>query len=194
MHLLRLFVSRRAAQLVRHGEAADLGCGPGYLVADLAHQASQLHITGIDLSPEMLREAETHTRRAGLDDRVSFKLGDVERIPFPDQSLDLVVSTLSLHHWGEPVPVLNEVARVLKPGGAFLIVDLRRDLGVLSYLLIWFATHVIVPAPLRRVKEPLGSRNAAYTLGEADALARQSKLASYKVTSGPLWLTIEGRC
>lgn len=194
MRLLRLFAARRAVQLVRHGEAADLGCGPGYLVVDLARQASQLHITGIDLSPEMLREAETYTHRAGLNDRVSFKLGDVERIPFPDQSLDLVVSTLSLHHWGEPVPVLNEVARVLKPGGAFLIFDLRRDLGALSYLLIWFATRVIVPAPLRRINEPIGSRNAAYTLGEADELARQSKLASYRVTSGPLWLTIEGRC
>jgi hypothetical protein len=60
------------------------------------------------------------------------------------------------------------------------------------YLLLWFAQHVILPAALRRAGEPLGSRNAAYTPAEAARLAAQSPLRGWRVTSGPLWLTIEG--
>jgi len=114
------------------------------------------------------------------------------QIPFPDASLDLIVSTLSLHHWSDAIAVLDEVARVLRPGGAFLIVDLRRDLSAPFYLLLWFATRCIVPVALRRVSEPLASRNAAFTPGEAADLADQSQLSGWHVTHGPLWLTIEG--
>ena len=85
-------------------------------------------------------------REAGLAHRVDFRTGDNAYLPFADASLDLVVSTLSLHHWADPASVLNEVPRVLRPGGAFLIFDLRRDLGPLPWLLLWFVTHVVVPA------------------------------------------------
>jgi len=200
MRLLRWFVARRAASMVPAGQAADLGCGPGYLVLKLAQVAPGLQVTGIDLSDEMLAEAETYARHSGLQDRVAFKKGDVARIPFPDGSLDLVVSTLSLHHWGDPVGALNEIARVLRspepdagrPGGSFLVADLRRDMGAPFYMLLWFATNCVVPGALRRVREPLGSRDASYTPQEATRLAESSRLAGWRVTHGPLWLTIEG--
>ena len=196
MRLMRRLVAARAVQMVSQGEAVDLGCGPGQLVIALARQAPGLHVTGVDLSDEMLAQAHENARRAGLADRVSFRLGDARQIPFPDGSLDLVVSTMSLHHWSDPVAVLNEIARVRASeggaGGSFLIFDLRRDMPAPAYLLIWFATHVVVPPALRRVQEPLGSRNAAYTLQEAMELAEQSHLTGWRVTAGPLWLIIEG--
>jgi hypothetical protein len=85
----------------------------------------------------------------------------------------------------------------LRPGGSFLIFDLRRDMAAPCWLLLWFATHVIVPAALRQVNEPLGSCNASYTPQEAarlaaESLATQSRLSGWRVTCGPLWLTIEG--
>jgi ubiquinone/menaquinone biosynthesis C-methylase UbiE len=192
MRLLRWFVVDRAVAMTRRGAAADLGCGPGQLVIELARRAPGLHVTGIDLSDEMIARGQKKARRAGVADRVSFRRGDARQIPFPDASLDLVVSTLSLHHWSDPVAVLNEIARVLRPGGSFLIFDLRRDMVAPCWLLLWFATHVIVPASLRRVNEPLSSRNAAYTPQEAARLAEQSRLSGWRVTRGPLWLTIEG--
>lgn len=191
MRLLRSFVAHRATQMVERGQAADLGCGPGLLVVELAQRSPGLHVTGIDLAEDLLVQGEEYARRAGLSDQVSFRKGDVKQIPFPDASLDLVVSTLSLHHWSDPVAVLDEVARVLRPGGSFLIFDLRRDMMAPVYLLLWFAQHVILPAALRRAGEPLGSRNAAYTPEEAAQLAEQSQLRGWRVTSGPLWLTIE---
>ena len=193
MRLLRWFVARRAVAMVQAGQAADLGCGPGHLAIKLVQAAPGLQVTGIDLSGEMLAEAGRHARRSGLEDRIDFRKGDVAQIPFPDGSLDLVVSTLSLHHWSDPVGALDEIARVLRPGGAFLIFDLRRDMAAPFYLLLWFATRFVVPGALRRVKEPLGSRDAAFTLQEAAHLAAHSRLAGWRVTHGPLWLTIEGR-
>ena len=78
--------------------------------------------------------------------------GTWRRSPFPDDSLDLVVSTLSLHHWRDPVGVLDEIARVLRrpepaegqPGGSFLVFDLRRDMAAPFY------RAVVVRHALRR--------------------------------------------
>jgi ubiquinone/menaquinone biosynthesis C-methylase UbiE len=190
--LLRRLAARRALALKRDGEAIDLGCGPGDLVLKLARLAPRLSITGIDLAPEMLAQAGARAEESGLGDRVAFRLGDAQHIPFPDGSLDLVISTFSLHHWSAPVAVLDEIARVLRPGGTFLVFDLRRDLAAPLYLLLWFATNVVVPPALRRVQEPLGSRNAAYTPQEAAELAAWSRLTGWRVTRGPLWLTVEG--
>lgn len=199
MQLLRWYVARRAANMVWRGEAVDLGCGPGHLVIKLAQMAPGLHVTGVDLSDEMLVEAEGSARRSAVGDRITFRKGDAQQIPFPDGSLDLVVSTLSLHHWSDPVGALGEVARVLRPpeparghpGGAFLIFDLRRDLSFPFWLVIWFATHFVVPSALRSVNEPLGSRDAAFTPQEAARLAQKSRLSGWRVTPGPLWLMIE---
>jgi ubiquinone/menaquinone biosynthesis C-methylase UbiE len=190
--LMRWAVARRAATMMPAGQAADLGCGPGYLVLKLARTAPGLHVTGIDLADEMLVEAETLAGRSGLEDRAAFKKGDVAQIPFPDGSLDLVVSTGSLHHRGDPVGVLDEIARVLRPGGSFLVFDLRRDMSAPFHLLVWFATHCVAPRALRRLNEPLSSRNASFTPHEAVRLAAQSNLIGWRITHGPAWLTIEG--
>ncbi len=198
MRLLRRYVTRRAVALTPSGQAADLGCGPGHLAIELAQAAPGLEVTGVDLSDEMLAQARGYAQLAGLGERVAFKRGDAARIPFADASLDLVVSTLSLHHWSDPAAVLDEIARVLRPGGSFLVFDLRRDMAAPFYLLLWFVTRCVVPGALRRVNEPLGSRNAAFTPEEAadlagrSRLARPARLARWQVTHGPLWLTIEG--
>jgi ubiquinone/menaquinone biosynthesis C-methylase UbiE len=193
MRLLRWYVAQRALRLARRGTAVDLGCGPGHLLFELAQRAPALRLTGVDLSDEVLAQAEAAARRQGYAGRVAFKKGGAQAIPFPDGSLDLVISTLSLHHWRQPVAVLDEAARALRPGGAFLIFDLRRDMAAPFYLLIWFATRCVVPRALRRVSEPLGSRNAAYTPPEAAALAAHSRLSGWRVSAGPLWLIIEGQ-
>ena len=207
MRLLRWFVARRAVGMIERGEVVDLGCGPGKLVIELARQSPGLHVTGIDLSEEMIARGQNNARRESVVDRVSFRQGDAQQIPFPDGSLDLVVSTLSLHHWSDPVAVLDEMARVLRPGGSFLIFDLRRDMVAPCWLMLWFVTNVVVPTALRRANEPLSSRNAAYTPQEAarlaaeslaaenlaaEKLAAQSRLSNWRVTCGPMWLIIEG--
>ena len=193
MRLMRNFVVSQAAVLKDQGEAVDLGCGSGQLAIEMARKAPGLHVTGIDLSEKMIADARQSAQRVALEDRVDFRLGNVEEIPFPDQSLDLVLSTASLHHWTKPVKVLNEIDRVLKPGGAYFVFDLRRDMALPFYLLIWFATQFIVPAGLHRVNEPMGSRNASYTVKELADLVWQSRLDGGAVTTGPIWIILAGK-
>jgi ubiquinone/menaquinone biosynthesis C-methylase UbiE len=86
-----------------------------------------LEVTGLDLDPAMISRARATADRPGNGDqrRPSFLVGDVASLAFPDQSFDLVVSTLSMHHWANPTAGLAEISRVLRPGGRALIWDLR---------------------------------------------------------------------
>lgn len=104
----------------------EVGCGPGHLTIRLARRHG-LDVTGIDLDPAMIDEAQANANRPdGIDEsRPSFKVGDVAHLIFPDESFDLVISTLSMHHWADPMAGLTEIGRVLKPGGRALLWDFR---------------------------------------------------------------------
>ncbi len=193
MALMRRLVARRAAALCALGEAVDIGCGTGSLAIELARQAPELHVTGVDLAPEMLVQAQENADRASIGGRTTFRRGDAGRLPFEGKSLDLIVSTLSLHHWADPIAVFNEIDRVLRPGSAFLVADLRRDMPSPAYVLVWLATRLVVPEALRHVNEPLASRDAAYDPYEVAKLAQSSRLTGWRITTGPLWLILEGK-
>ena len=86
----------------RAGRAIDIGSGGGRLVIALARRHPLIRVVGLDLSDEMINLASRRALGAGLGKRVIFKKGDAHKMPFPDESFDLVVSTLSLHHWSKP--------------------------------------------------------------------------------------------
>ena len=83
------------------------------------------------------------------------------------------------------------MARIVRPGGAFLIFDLRRDMAAPIWLFFWLITHFVAPAPLRKANEPMGSRDAAYTPREAAGLLAKSQLQNWRITTGPAWLIAE---
>jgi len=105
----------------------EVGCGPGHLSIRLARQHG-LDMTGLDLDPAMIERARANAVRAGdgNERRPSFLVGDVASIPFPEGSFDLVVSTLSMHHWANPTAGLTEIDRVLRPGARALVWDFRQ--------------------------------------------------------------------
>ena len=105
----------------------EVGCGPGHLSIRLAREYG-LDVTGLDLDPAMIERARANADSAGDADerRPSFLVGDVASMPFPDESFDLVVSTMSMHHWADPTAGLTEIDRVLRPGGRALVWDFRR--------------------------------------------------------------------
>jgi SAM-dependent methyltransferase len=104
----------------------EVGCGPGHLSIRLARQHG-LDVTGLDLDPAMIQRARANADRRGNGDEhgPSFLVGDVASLAFPDGSFDLVVSTLSMHHWADPAAGLAEIGRVLRPGGRALVWDFR---------------------------------------------------------------------
>ena len=95
----------------------EAGCGPGHLSTRLARDHG-FEVIGLDLDPAMIARAQANTDPAGNRGgrRASFLVGDVAALAFPDQSFDLVVSTLSMHHWADPAAGLAEIGRVLRSG------------------------------------------------------------------------------
>jgi SAM-dependent methyltransferase len=104
----------------------EVGCGPGHLSIRLARQHG-LNVTGLDLDPAMIERARANADRSEDSDESgpSFLVGDVAALPFPDESFDLVVSTMSMHHWADPTSGMAEIDRVLRPGASALIWDFR---------------------------------------------------------------------
>jgi ubiquinone/menaquinone biosynthesis C-methylase UbiE len=107
------------------GTVLDVGTGPGLLLVELAAVRPDLRITGIDLSADMVTLAQRNVRRTGHDSRVDVRQADVAALPFPDATFDLVVSSLSMHHWGSVAPAVTELGRVLRAGGTLWIYDLQ---------------------------------------------------------------------
>lgn len=124
---------RRIADLARlhPGEAVlDVGCGTGTLAMLAKEQVGALgHVAGIDPSGQMIARARRKAERAGLS--MTFQVGMIEQLAFPDQSFDVVLSTFMMHHLPDDLKQqgLAEVARVLKPGGRLLVIDLTGPAG-----------------------------------------------------------------
>jgi SAM-dependent methyltransferase len=116
-------VARDLAESAARANVLEVGSGPGRLAVKLAELASDIQVTGVDISPEMVERANARAARSGLADRVEFLVGDVTALSFPDASFDVVVSTFSLHHWPNPARGLAEIYRVLRPGGVARIYD-----------------------------------------------------------------------
>ena len=97
----------------------DLGCGTGETSAALAPFVR--HVIAVDASAAMLQAAR---RRLQAFDNVELRRGDLETLPIDDARLDAATLMLVLHYVPEPERALSEVARVLKPGGRFILVDM----------------------------------------------------------------------
>jgi len=188
--LLRHMVATRLARSKPAGTLADIGCGPGHLTILIAEQFGDLRVIGIDTAEEMVRAGSSKASSLGLEGRLEFRRGDVERLPLPDSSLHLAVSTLSLHHWSNPTSGLGEIYRVLGSGGRLLLFDLRRDSRRIFSWLLRFEQAIVVPRPLRLADEPLGSLLASYTPAELQDLLSRSRFKEWRIEGGVGWLFV----
>jgi ubiquinone/menaquinone biosynthesis C-methylase UbiE len=102
------------------GIILDLGSGIGYLAIEIVRKAPGLQVCGIDLSRRMVKIARRHAK--GVNN-ARFVFGNAARLPFKDNSIDLVVSTGASHHWKMPRLVFEECYRILKPGQEAWIYD-----------------------------------------------------------------------
>lgn len=115
-----------ALQLPLGSRGLDAGCGIGLQALLLAEAVGPAgHVTGLDLSPELLAHARDMAKKAGLSERVSFRQGDVTSLPFDDDTFDWAWSKDCVGYGPtlEPLPLLKELARVVKPGGSVAILS-----------------------------------------------------------------------
>jgi ubiquinone/menaquinone biosynthesis C-methylase UbiE len=131
------FVAYREAYLklidLPHTAAVlDLGCGTGVVTrAIAARDRFAGTVTGIDQSPEFIAAAQRLAAVAGVDDSVEFVVGDVHELDLPAASFDAVVAHTLISHVRDPLAVLAEAARVVRPGGSVAIFD--GDYGSLTF-------------------------------------------------------------
>ena len=114
--------ARALAHLLPPVRVADLGCGEGYLTIEASRFASR--VIAIDRSTEVLKRARALATRRRVSN-VTWKRGDLEKLPIPDGSVDVALFSQALHHAADPPRALAEGVRILAPGGRVLVLDLR---------------------------------------------------------------------
>ena len=102
----------------------EVAPGPGYLAIELARLGSY-DITGLDISQSFVQIASANARQAGVT--IDFRHGDVAHMPFPADTFDFVVCVAAFKNFSDPVAALDEIHRVLRPGGQASIMDLRKE-------------------------------------------------------------------
>jgi ubiquinone/menaquinone biosynthesis C-methylase UbiE len=124
MQPFQKLAQRIAAYVPQAGSVLEVATGPGYLSIELARLGS-FHIAGVDLSPDMVRIARENAMRAGV--AAEFVQGNSSSLPFPAASFDFLVCRAAFKNFAQPVRALQEMHRVLRPGGRALVIDLRRN-------------------------------------------------------------------
>ena len=98
----------------------DVGCGTGRLLRGAADIFPSARLEGVDAAAEMIHQAQIAESPRG---RINFTHAVAEKLPFPDWTFDLVFSSMTFHHWQDQAQGAGEIARVMTPGGRWLLAD-----------------------------------------------------------------------
>ncbi len=112
-----------AARVPAGGRVLEVAPGPGFCAIEIAKAGYR--VTGLDISESFVRIAQENARRAGA--AVDFRHGNASAMPLPDSSFDFVVCSAAFKNFSDPVNAMNEIHRVLAPGGEASIYDLRQN-------------------------------------------------------------------
>jgi ubiquinone/menaquinone biosynthesis C-methylase UbiE len=167
----------------------EVAPGPGYFAVELARRGYQ--VAGLDISRTMVQIAGDHARRSGAT--VDFRQGDAAALPFATHSFDLIVCQAAFKNFRQPVKALDEMHRVLRPGGTAVIQDLNRE-----------ATRADIAGDVRRMGlSPLNAtatrltlswlRRRAHPAAEFRRLAGQSAFGGCEINTDGLGLDVRLR-
>ncbi len=114
----RKFVEAAAMSIdAEHAFVADLGCGPGVMLCDILSVKPGWMGFGLDISPTAIHYAERLAAHKGLNERSQFRMGNIAALPYPSESVDLVLASEVLEHVPLVERAIREIARVLRPRG-----------------------------------------------------------------------------
>jgi ArsR family transcriptional regulator len=155
-------LARALAHLLPPVDVVDIGCGEGYLTIEVARWAKR--VIAVDRSTAVLTRARALAgrRRAA---NIVFKRGELDRLPLESDSVDVALLSQALHHAVKPADAMAEAARVVRPGGRVLVLDLR------AHEETW-------------VRDKLGDRHLGFADDELAALLTSAGLSDVRVTVG----------
>lgn len=178
--------ARLTASLPSGADVLEVAPGPGYHAIEVAKLG--FTVTGLDISATMVEIAAEGARRASV--RAEFRHGDASAMPFGDESFDLVVCQAAFKNFRQPVTALNEMHRVLRPGGVAVIHDMNHDTTgadidreVAGMNLGTFGRFA--------VRQTLGGlRRRAFTRAQFEAMAAESTFGACTVVADGIGLEV----
>jgi ubiquinone/menaquinone biosynthesis C-methylase UbiE len=179
------------AKGIEKGRALDVGTGPGIFPISIVKAYPNIQFTCIDLSPAMVRVARENAVEFGLGGLIDFQVGSAYQFPCPEGSMDLVTCINTLHHLQDPVAFFNEVRRVLKEGGHFVIVDFHRDT---SRTAVWFLNLLwkwIITRNGLGNESFMESVRSSYTVPECKAFLQQSAIKRWVIYTRSLEMWVQ---
>ncbi len=188
MEEFRKLARRIAGELPEGGTVLEIAPGPGYFCVELAKLGAYA-IRGVDLSQAMVKIARENAAKAGV--RVDFEQGNAASLPYPRDTFDRLVCRAAFKNFAQPVRALQEMCRVLKPGGQGVLIDLRGDatperlsravddmgLSLVNRMLTKLAFRTFL---LKR----------AYTREQFEAMLRQTEFRSVTIEEGDIGFEI----
>ena len=154
--------ARALGHLLPPLDVADIGCGDGYLTLEAARWART--VVGIDRSESVLDRASELAERRQVRN-VQWKQGDLARLPLDDASIDVALLSQTLHHASDPQRAVAEAARILRPGGRVLVLDLR------EHDQAWVRTR-------------FGDRHLGFSPAQIETMLRDAGLEAVRVQVG----------
>lgn len=181
--------ARRAAESLPAGcDVLEVAPGPGFFAIELA-KLGNFKLTGLDISRTFVQIATEHAAKENV--KVDFHHGSASAMPFEDDSFDFVYCCAAFKNFADPIRALDEMHRVLRPGGNALIVDLRKDVSL-------DAINEYVNRSGRRRFDAWLTRftfrhmliKRAFTKGEFDHMAQQSRFGQCQTDSDLIGLEV----
>jgi ubiquinone/menaquinone biosynthesis C-methylase UbiE len=181
--------AKAMAERLRPGaDVLEVAPGPGFFAVELA-KLGDFHITGLDVSRTLVEIATANAHNAGA--KVDFRSGNASAMPFADQSFDFIYCSAAFKNFSQPVQALNEMHRVLRPGGEAVVQDLRKDVSLdeidryvnqsgRSRLDAWMTKWAFRGLLIKR----------AYTQDQFIQMARESRFGACQISLGPIGLEV----
>ena len=169
------------------GRILEVAPGPGYLTIELARRGYS--VTAIDISRSFVRIARKNAADAGVD--VTVEQGNASALPLPDASFDYVVCMAAFKNFADPVGAMNEMHRVLKPGGRASIYDLRKDASAEDISSEVRGMHLSAwNTLLTRFIFRFGLLKAAYTREQLAQMAASSRFGRSEISVSGIGLEV----
>lgn len=166
----------------------EIGPGPGYYGLEWVKKTHGTTLTGLEISPAMIRLATNNAISYNLKDWVRYQEGNALMMPFEDNLFSLAFSNGSLHEWEDAGSVFLEIHRVLKPGGRMMVTDLKRDL---SHEVFSFMQDSCSSEEIKKGFET--SVRAAYRKEELEEILFKIPFSSSQVIAHPYGLVVLAR-
>ncbi|MBW1827894.1 MAG: class I SAM-dependent methyltransferase [Deltaproteobacteria bacterium] len=187
-HRVRNIIGKELKQGMK---VLDIGTGPGTIPLNLKRLYPDIHFIGIDISFGMIRGAKDHAVKTGLP--LPLCVGDGELLPFGTGKMDGVISLFAMHHMDHPDRFLQEIDRVLKPGGSLLIIDFHRDMSQWLFRVIntMWQTIFMFSAAKKGFSD---SALSAWRKNEIQNILEKYHIERFKVRTNrlELWVTTGG--